>query len=401
MTCREITTYKYLMKIISAELFQLNIPFRLGFSHLKADRFFCDSIILHLKAIDSSGNSFSGYGEAVIREYVSGKISETESSENAAASAFTRLLAPFREKELDTGSILNAVSEINPPAADLPLLCAVETAILEILCKKTQKDIYRLLGYSPQRQKVFYSGTVPLLPEPAAEKMLMAYRQIKIPSLRIKVGTEPEYNRKILSLAKKIMGDGIDLKVDANAGWSYEDACINIPLIKEQGINIIEEPFGREEESDNSKISKVSALFGKDIIFMADESALDLQDIKKAAKSQTFAMINIRLAKNGGIMKALKLAETAERLGLRYMAGCHVGETGILSAAGRTAASIMNNPEYTDGSFDSHLLSGNITVNDLSFGPGGRAEIIRNMGPGYRINETKLEEFTDEKIRCF
>jgi len=95
------------------------------------------------------------------------------------------------------------------------------------------------------------------------------------------------------------------------------------------------------------------------------------------------------------------MAAETEKLGLRYMAGCHVGETGILSAAGRTAASVMKNPEYSDGSYDSHLLTGNITRQDLSFGQGGEAKIIRNCGLGFEIDEEKIEGYTSERIECF
>ena len=41
--------------------------------------------------------------------------------------------------------------------------------------------------------------------------------------------------------------------------------------------------------------------------------------------TKTFGMINIRLAKNGGLLKALDMAETAAKAGLDYMCGCHVG----------------------------------------------------------------------------
>jgi muconate cycloisomerase len=133
---------------------------------------------------------------------------------------------------------------------------------------------------------------------------------------------------------------------------------------------------------------------------MADESVLTAEDVKRSAKEKTFGMINIRLAKNGGLLKALELAETAEKLGIRYMSGCHVGETGILSAAGRAAASLMKSPQYTDGSYDSHLLSGNISMEDLSFGFGGRADIIRNNGLGFKIDKNKIEGFTNERITC-
>ena len=73
-------------------------------------------------------------------------------------------------------------------------------------------------------------------------------------------------------------------------------------------------------------------------------------------------MINLRLSKNGGLLKVLKMAEIAEKRGLQYQIGCHVGETGILSALGRVAASILPKAVYVDGSYDSYLLSTDFRV---------------------------------------
>ncbi|MBI9107288.1 MAG: hypothetical protein JEZ04_11145 [Spirochaetales bacterium] len=384
------------MKIISAELFLLKIPFKMNFAHSKADRFFSDSIILKLTALDDSGFPVTGWGEAVVREYVSGSLGEGD-RQSLLKSAFARLL-PFRMLELSKEELLDAVRFSEASETELPLLCAVETAVLDLLCRAEKVDIYSLLGLKPVRRQIIYGGTLPILQPQAAEKLLEGYRKMGINNLRIKLGSNFEYNRDVVGLTQKIMGKGFDLKVDANAGWSLADAAENIPMIVAAGIKIIEEPFGREEAGE-SRISELSPDGLTDgLTFMADESALTAADIRRAAEEKTFGMFNIRLAKNGGLLRALSMAEEAEHLGLRYMAGCHVGETGILSAAGRAAASIMGKPEYTDGSYDLHLLSGNITKEDLSFGPGGAAEIIRDNGLGYEIDEEKLKGYTNERI---
>ncbi len=380
------------MIIKEAELYHLKIPFKLNFSHAKADRFFSDSIILRL-----TGNSGTGYGEAVIREYVSGN------TDGELTAEFNNLLEPFRTDELSADRVISILENTDPDPSRLPLLCAVETAVLDLLCNAEKTDIYGLLGYAPIRNEIIYGGTLPLLPEQAAEKLLKGYKQLGITNLRIKINRDPEYNNGILSLARRIMGETFDIKVDANAGWTLDAAERNLPLLREWGVKIIEEPFGREEISSGTQQlgNLIDSGLAEGMVFMADESALTAADILQAAEQKTFGMVNIRLAKNGGILKALKLAETAAKYGIRYMSGCHVGETGILSAAGRAAASIMKQPEYVDGSFDSHLLSGNITVDDLSFGEGGKAGIIRNSGIGFKIDQNKLEGFTCERNRCF
>jgi muconate cycloisomerase len=387
------------MKIVSAQLFLLKIPFKMNFTHSKAERFFSDSIILKLTALDDNGCPVSGWGEAVVRDYVSGSLGEGEKTK-LLSSAFLKLMQ-FRMLELSKDELLHFLAKTEVPETELPILCAIETAVLHLLCKTERTDIYDLLGRKPERTRVFYGGTLPILPPPAAEKLLGGYKKMGINSIRVKLGSDLNYNRTAVSLAKKIIGENSDLKVDANAGWSIQDAAENIPMLKTFGISIIEEPFGREAAGENRIADLASDGLTTGITFMADESALTADDIRLAAKEKTFGMFNIRLAKNGGLLHALEMAETAENLGLRYMAGCHVGETGILSAAGRVAASIMKAPEYSDGSYDSHLLSGNITAEDLSFGPGGAADIIRNKDFGFDIDEEKLKGYTDERIECF
>lgn len=394
--------YKYIMIIKSAEIFQLKIPFKLGFSHSSADRFFSDSMILKLEGKASDGKVYTGWGEAVLREYVSGAIDQHASLLESAGNAVTGLLAPFRDADHQTHIILELLRTMIPEAKLLPLLCAVETAMLDILCRFENKDIYELLEREPERTQLIYGGTLPMLPAPAAEKLLKAYKMMGITNLRIKIGRNSDYNRSTLTLVRQIMGDEYDLKTDTNAGWTFGQAEENLLMLREFGIHIVEEPFGREARGRDSLISRLSRSEAADgMIFMADESALTPDDIRAAAAEKTFGMINIRLAKNGGLLKALDMAETAAEAGLDYMCGCHVGETGILSAAGRAAASLMKAPVYTDGSYDSHLLSGNITTEDLSFGQGGRAQIIRGRGTGFEIDENKLKGFTDERIRCF
>ena len=384
-------------------MFQLKIPFKLSFSHAKAERFFSDSLILKLEAENSSGKRIAGYGEAVVREYVSGETASVET-------AMTEILSPFRDCCLSKNKIFSLLEDAAPPVEELPLYCAVESALLQLLCEDEQSDIYSLIERPALRSTITYGGTLPLLPEAAAERLLQGYKKMGISNLRVKIGTDPGQIRSSLTQTRRILGDSFDLKVDANAGWSLADAENLIPLLREFGVSIIEEPFGRTGSATESgtehgtpvSLSRLSEAFDcSGIIFMADESALTAEDIEAAAEQQTFQMVNIRLAKNGGLLKALKMAETAEKNGIRYMCGCHVGETGILSAMGRTAASLMKNPEYTDGSYDAHLLSGNITTEDLSFGFGGKAPIITGNGCGYTVDENKLKGYCSETITCF
>jgi muconate cycloisomerase len=84
----------------------------------------------------------------------------------------------------------------------------------------------------------------------------------------------------------------------------------------------------------------------------------------------------------------------AHDAGLGYQLGCQVGETGILSAAGRHFACSIANIRYLEGSFDRYLVREPLTQEDLSFGRGGYAPRLKEPGLGITIDEAALRRVT-------
>jgi len=377
-------------RIEEFEIYALKIPFKMEFTHAMASRAFSDSLILKIK-----GKEKKGFGEAIIRGYVTGKIGDGADLLKNAKDIVMEILEPLMERDIFWEEVKEYLDSLSLEIHELPLLCAVETAILDIFCDNSRKDIYHLLKKRPLRQSIQYGGVLPILPLPTAEYLLDMYRKVNIRSLRIKVGTDLDYNEEIFRLSRGRLGGDFDLRVDANASWSLDMALENLILCREYGISLVEEPFGRGRE-EILLLSNYPESQG--FQFVADESAISITDIEAMAENRDFHMINLRLSKNGGLFMVLKMAEVAERIGLRYQIGCHVGETGILSALERVAASILPRAVYVDGSYDSYLLSENITSEDLSFGLNGVAEIIRGQGLGFTVDKDRLERLSIGKV---
>ena len=383
------------MRIEKAKLFHLNIHFKVNFVHAMASRSYSDSIIVMLE-----GNGFKGYGEAVVRDYVSGSLGEkTDILSNArtAANEIIKLLG-VKERDFTAAELKRNLKSLKIENSHLPVLCAVETALLDFLCGKEEKDIYELLTTQPLRERVIYGGTLPILPLKAAEQLLNGFKKLKITNLRVKLNNNLEYSKEILKKARHILGENFDLRVDANASWNLESAFSNLEICREYGIFAVEQPFKRKSEYFPKLLNSPQA---KDFHFVADESALTEEDIYDAKQNRSFDMINIRLSKNGGLFKSMLLAEKAEEYGIKYQVGCHVGETGILSSVGRVLASLVKDPIYTDGSYDEYLLTDNITKANLTFGSGGEARIIRGRGLGFKIDERKLRRLSIETTEYF
>ncbi|MEA1990747.1 MAG: enolase C-terminal domain-like protein [Thermodesulfobacteriota bacterium] len=383
---------KQYAKIEKAELYALKIPFRMDFTHAMASRSSSDSLILKIE-----GQGKRGFGEAIVRDYVSGEIGKGADLLENAKKIIARILEPLMGKDISWEEGKEHLDSLALESHGLPLLCAVETALLDMFCHRSGEDIYGLLKKEPLKQTIQYGGILPMLPLSAAEYILDLYEKVNIRSMRIKVGTDLDYNEEILKLSREKLGRDFDLRVDANASWSLEMALENLALCRKYGISRVEEPFGRDREEIFFLLKDPES---RDFQFVADESALTVSDIEAMAKKRSYHMINLRLSKNGGLIKVLKMAEIADKGGLQYQVGCHVGETGILSASGRVAASILPKAVYVDGSYDSYLLSQNITSENFSFGFGGMAEIIRGQGLGFTVDETRLGRLSIGKARC-
>lgn len=379
------------MRIDRAELYALHIPFRLDFVHSQAKRLASDSFVFAVSA-----GSAKGYGEGVVRDYVSGSMEDGGGLESAANTA-GRMLQPLLSTDLNIASVHEWSASIDPPNSELPILCAVETALLDLLCAIEGTDIYSLLKTEPVHQTLTYGGTVPILHPKAAEAIIQLYKGYEISNLRLKLGNDLDQNRSIVGMARAILGDGFDLRVDANGAWGVNEAFENLAMLSDFGISLVEEPFGRDEKKIKELIDDGRS---DGFTFVADESVLSHNDLEQIAGSGTYSMINIRLSKNGGLLRSLSLDKTAAANNITTQLGCHVGETGILSATGRVAASFMAKPVYVDGSYDEYLLSDNVTEQNLSFRRGGLADIIRGEGVGFTVDETALGRLTYEHCAC-
>lgn len=373
------------MRISNAELHFLEIPFRMSFSHgARAARVSSDSIVLRL-----TSGSHDGFGEAVVREYVSGSLGTGDEMRREAARITSALLAPLRERDMSWQQAAAILAKIPCSPSSLPLLCAVESAVLACAVEEQRMDVYAVLGREPLRSNVAYGGVLPFVTMETARVLLSTCARLELSNLKVKVGRDPVYNEEMLALCRQVFGSDFDLRVDANSAWTVSDAEGHLAICARYGVRLIEQPF---PVSDSA--AQASRMAGKGFVIMADEGVLTSADVRSLASTGSAQHLNLRLSKNGGLSRVLALAAEAEACGLSYQLGCMVGETGILSCMGRLAASLLPRPSYIEGSYDEMLLERNIVTPSFGFGPGGLAPVRRGRGMGYVVDEDLLSKFS-------
>jgi L-alanine-DL-glutamate epimerase-like enolase superfamily enzyme len=374
------------MHVQAAELFFLDIPFRVSVTHgARSGRSSCDSVVL---AVSGDGNV--GYGEAVVRDYVSGSLGTGKDFQEEAARFVSSLLASLRERDLSWLRIAATLGSLECEARFLPLVCAVETALLDLAAAHEGVDVYDLLGRAPVRAQFAFGAVFPMIPLAHAKEYLGVCAGMGFSDIKVKVGSDRAYNEAVLGLCRAIMGSACDIRVDANGTWAAQDADAHLEICARHGVRVIEQPFAVSAPggapSDSAK--------RQGFLFMADEAVLTPADVASIAADGSYQMLNLRLSKNGGLLRVLDLASAAEAVGLTYQLGCMVGETGILSALGRVAASLLPHPVYLEGGYDDVLLSANVTTRSFGFGSKGTAGILRGKRIGYEVDPARLSKLS-------
>jgi L-alanine-DL-glutamate epimerase-like enolase superfamily enzyme len=154
-------------------------------------------------------------------------------------------------------------------------------------------------------------------PECMADKV----RDLPWPVYKIKAGLEGDL--EILHAIRQVTKAPI--RVDANAGWTLDEAIAKIPVYQEAGVEFIEQPLAKDDLEGMAKLYAQSAL-----PLLADESCVSEADVKKC--QGLFHGINIKLTKCGGITPARRMLKQARSLGLSTMLGC-MNESSIGTAA--------------------------------------------------------------------
>ncbi len=239
---------------------------------------------------------------------------------------------------------------------------AVDMALHDLWGKRLGHPLYRLLGLNPADAPPTSFTIAMDEPEAMAERAAAS----GMPIIKIKVGSE---NDEAMVRAIRQATDA-RLQVDANGGWSREQAAAIIPRLAQYDLQIVEQPLPAGDIEGLRWLRKQG--FGVPIF--ADEAIKTPDDI--LAHAGAVDGVVIKLAKSGGIRPAVAMIALARALGMQVMIGCMV-ETAVAVTA---AAHIAPLCDYAD--LDGPLLIANDPFRGLRY---DGARLLLPDGPGLGI----------------
>jgi L-Ala-D/L-Glu epimerase / N-acetyl-D-glutamate racemase len=213
---------------------------------------------------------------------------------------------------------------------------AIDAALHDWVGRRLRVPVWQLLGLSRGGPPTSYTIGIDTLD--GTRRRARGARGYR--ALKVKVGGAEGLARLETVRAET----DAPLRVDANEGWTLEEARELIPALIELGVELIEQPF---PAADLESFRALRELEPRPPVIV-DEGCHDLGDVAPVADYADG--INIKLAKSGGLREAVRMVHAARALGLRVMVGCMVeSQLGVAPAA-----EIASLADWVD--LDGHLL---------------------------------------------
>jgi muconate cycloisomerase len=376
------------MKICEITIYKAAISFKHAFGHNLATRSNSESVIVKVK----SDGGLTGYGEGLPRVYVTGEDQDAainritgEYIERFVLREYASAEDVFKTFYKYTPERENS-SNVFPGAA----LCAVETALLDFYSKAEGKPLYLAAG-KRQTESVNYSAVLGTGRFAALIRSLLKFRLYGFKQVKVKVTGKADI--KNAGYARAIMGRSCSIRADANKAWEFDEAAENIEELARSGVEAIEEPLKENSAENLSRLQEIIS-----IPIIVDEALSSYGDGMNLIKNGFRGIFNIRLSKCGGLAQSVKLFKLAEENGLRSKMGCQVGESAILSVLGRHFAVLCPSLLYHEGSYGRHILSEDISSEDIRFSYAGKADSIEKPGLGITVIDPKIERCSEKIV---
>lgn len=381
------------MRVVELEARRVRIALRRKVTHASHSRTDTDNVVVRCVLADGT----VGYGEGVPRDYVTGETIDS-CLELLKASDLAAQLAPCTD--FVAAVHLAERLKLAPVPGDDRLIrgnaarCALELAVLDAFGRTFGEPLMNVTRavapdlYEP-RERVRYSGVIGNPKGWKGRAYPLVYRLAGFKQVKLKVGIPGTDDVKRTRRTRRWLGAKMDLRIDANEAWTAAEAAEKILALEPFGITSVEQPVPHEEVAGLAAVRKAIHT-----PVMLDESLCGAVDGERAVAGGWCDLFNLRLSKCGGFVPSLRLAQLAKRAGLGYQLGCQVGETGILSAAGRHFATSVGGIRYLEGSYDRHLVRDRLTTEDLTFARNGTAPMLVGSGLGVTVDPAALDAVT-------
>ncbi len=271
------------------------------------------------------------------------------------------------------------------PQAMLFERAALDVALYDVMGKASGVPVNKLLGGST-KQKVAVAAVLSLAKPEEMAKEGQKFAAEGFFDFKLKVGVDPAEDVARVKAVREALGDDVDIRVDANGGWTPNTAVKTIRAMERYSLQLVEQPVPRWDVKGMAYVRD-----HVETPIMADESLHSISDALLLVEKEACDIFNIKFQRVGGLYNAKKILSIAEAADIECMVGSEL-ETGVGTAAGihlMASSKLFTIPSDLIGPihFKDDIVKQKFTVKN------GYMEVPTEPGLGVELNEEKVRMY--------
>lgn len=199
-------------------------------------------------------------------------------------------------------------------AKNYTIKSAFDMVLYDLAAKLVNQPLYQFLG--GEKRKIETDITIGIAAPEAMAKSAVKFKEQGYQIIKVKLGKQPETDIERIKQIRKAIGAEITLRLDANQGWTFDEAVFALQGLGQYNIEFCEQPMRTYNDELLPQLCKLSP-----IPIMADETVYTHWDAERIIRNKAAKYINIKFAKSGSINEAIKINQVAEKNNMNCMQG--------------------------------------------------------------------------------
>lgn len=363
------------MKIVAIEAIPFAIPYRRPMRFASGEVTLADHVLVRVRTDDG----IVGVAEAPPRPYTYG---ETQSS----IVAIVREVFEPALVGLDPLAREKVRAALHRTVGNHTAKGAIDIALWDVVGQALDQPVTGLLGgYAPSMSVAHMVGFAPI--REMVDEATDVRDRLGITTFKVKVGRRPvELDVEACRALRAALGGDVELYLDANRGWSAEEALRAVRLLDDVGLTMLEEPCPNDDMFGRRRVVERSPL-----PVVGDESCPRLPDVARNLLAGMCSMVSIKTARTG-FTESLRIVGLCEGLGVETLIGNQVdGQLGTLAAV--TFGAAFASTSARAGELSNFLgMEDDLLAEPLEI-VNGRLAARERPGLGAEVDEDKLARY--------
>jgi L-alanine-DL-glutamate epimerase-like enolase superfamily enzyme len=192
-------------------------------------------------------------------------------------------------------------------------IAAVDVALWDLYGMREHKPLYALLGAEAREIPAYGSGVDLPKPLDGLLRQTEGFLERGFPGVKVKIGRpDPHDDEQRVGAVRQLIGDDVDLMVDANMAWNTEEALERGRRLERFGLYWYEEPTIPEDVAGHARLTRELG-----VPIAVGESLHSPHEFRRYVEEGAAEVLQIDPITNGGITASLNALEMADAAALK------------------------------------------------------------------------------------